>query len=178
MRPYTTKTSGRFQGRPAGQDTSAFESVLHSVYDKARGLSNGGRWVTNPRTGQRVGLLRREDGLLVFSRQVIVHKHRLDMFGGAWALERDLIAHLEQLGVQWVCLKTDTARRLYAPLTAFRDSPKTISYPGFGVQAVLPESAFHDCIVDAAAAVTPLPKPSIPVQPSLFEGGAYVGNKA
>ena len=82
MRLQTGKSSGRFQGRPAAQESTVFDRALRSVYDGARAMSNPElRWVKNPRNGRRVGTIKRELGLLVFERQAIESKHRLRMMG-------------------------------------------------------------------------------------------------
>lgn len=179
MNPNTRKTSASsFAGRGAGQDTSAFDSALHSVYAKACGKSTDDhtQWVTSPRTKQRVGIIVRELGLLVFQRLVPENGQRLRMFGGAWALETNLLSHVEQLGATWLrIITTDTGRMLHAPLRAFRENGKTITSPKYGTQLALPERFFYDCIIAdldkepepaAIARKTAVPE----LQPSLFGG--------
>ncbi len=177
MNPKTAMSSGRScRGRAAGQESTAFDRALRSVYDKARGVSNPEpRWVLNPRNGHRVGVIKRENGILVFERRVQESRHRLKMFGGSWALEMPLLTKLEAFGVQWERIITDTGRVLCVPLTLYREHGKTINYPGFGVQVALRESCFSDCIHDGFVEaedpdVTPIKNPLI--QPCLFaEGG-------
>lgn len=170
-------------GASSGQETTAFDRALHSVYDRARGLSNSEpRWVKNPRTGRRVGRIARVLGVLVFERQAVESQHKLRMLGGAWALEVALIGQLEAMGVSWVCIMTtDTGRRLYAPLRAFRQDGKTLSLR-YGVQLALPERFFSDCVLDDSQdddKAAELPAPTLPpAQPSLFGGGAYAGSQA
>ena len=70
MSPQTRMSSRQLSRPAAGQGNTAFGSALHQVYDKARGLSNSEpRWVKNPRNGRRVGVIKRELGLLVFERK-------------------------------------------------------------------------------------------------------------
>lgn len=162
-----------FAGGASGQGTTAFDRALHSVYDKARGLSNGNqRWVTNPRTGRRVGRIVRVLGVLVFERQAVESQHKLRMMGGAWALEVALIKQLEAMGVSWVCIvTTDTGRRLYAPLRAFRQDGRTLNLK-YGVQLALPERFFSDCIVEETEADAESDRQGAvpPAQGSLFGG--------
>ena len=185
MNPKTRMSSGgsRFGGHraPTGHEqTQAFGRALRTVYDTARGLSNDEpRYVKNPRTRATVGVIRRSAGVPCFTRNVKESVHRLRMFGGSWALERDLVAELERLGARWVCLVTDAGRRLYAPLNRFRESGRAIKL-GHGLQFALAEDQFTSFIDDSEEddPHSPEPAPVSPVQPSLFGGAAHASSHA
>lgn len=173
MNRQTRMSSGRScRGRAAGRESTAFDRALRSVYDKARGVSNPEpRWVHNPRNGHRVGVIKCENGILVFERHVQESRHRLKMFGGSWALEMPLLTKVEAFGVEWDRIITDTGRTLCVPLVVYRECGKTISYPGFGVQLALPESCFSDCITNDVPKAAPKAfgdGNSVPAQGSLF----------
>jgi len=170
-------SGSRFRGHGAAghEQTQAFRRALRQVYDKAVGASSDDpRYVRNPRDGRVVGILRRQLGVLVFQREVIESKHRLRMFDGAWALETGLIKELERREVRWVCLVTDSGRRLYAPLCRFRERGHTIML-GHGLQLALAERHFADYVDEQedGNVEDPEPVPVRPVQPSLFGEAAH-----
>ena len=145
MRSQRGRSRGtNLAGGPSGQETQAFDRALHSVYDNARGKSNGeSRYVRNPRDGRVVGITRLVFGTTVFERKVVERKHHLRLLGGAWALECNLISHLEALGVRLVCFTTDRGCALYTSLSHFRRYGRSINY-GYGVQLVLSEEYFSE----------------------------------
>jgi len=176
MSPQTRMSRGtNVAGGASGQGAAAFHRALRSVYDAAVRKSNAEpRRVLNPRNGHQVGVITRENGTLVFERRVQESRHRLNMFGGGWALEMALLAKLEALGAEWERIVTDTGRVLCVRLARYRERGKTINYPGFGIQLALPESCFSDRIPDdfeREHGQPDLPAATKPVEPCLFEAG-------
>ena len=129
------------------KDTTAFHEALMRKVHNGSHNAHDLHWVISRRTGQRVGIIYKELGIPLFQRLVSEETQRLRMFGGAWALEIDLLDHVEKLGAKWYrIITTDTERMLHAPLQAFRERGKTINMR-YGMQIALPERYFHDHII-------------------------------
>lgn len=129
--PGATESQNQNAGR-VGASVNASSTVYHRS-----------SMVLNPRTGTPVGLLRNENGIVVFERTAEESKHRLRLFGGSWCLEIPLVDHLESLGATWIRVTTDTGRTLCAPLSEFRERGRRIEFT-HGSQLALPERYFTD----------------------------------
>lgn len=120
MKQRNGLTGGKaFQGTPAGQQTVDSHEPTQALYRDRGGKRKEGDREPVQYGGRRVGFIVREGDVLIFERLVIVEKH-LHKKLNAWGMHCELVERLQEHGVDYVRVITETGTTESAAISAYK----------------------------------------------------------